>query len=238
MQRYFGNVLNLDVSLTEDDAFHITKVMRAKEGDQIEVVDSGKVFLCKIKNIKPLRIEVEKELKEDHELGNKVILICGLLKGEKIDFVLQKATELGVYEIVFFNSERTIVKFNPSQKESKYERFQKILKEASEQSKRTNIPLLNKLIDFKDIGKLKLDRKYIAYECFKGKANLIKELAKAKDGQVIGIVIGPEGGFSEKEYEFAKEKGFKPVTLGKRILRAETAAIYSLSVISAVLENK
>lgn len=238
MQRYFGNIISNQVALSDDDCFHLVKVMRAIVGDQIEVVDSGKVFLCTVTSIKPLKIEINKEIKEDHNLPNKVVLICALLKGEKIDFVLQKATELGVNEIVFFNSERTIVKMNSAQKESKYERFRKILKEASEQSKRNDIPILTKLIDFKDIAKLKLDRKYIAYEGYKGKPNLVKEVAPAKPGQIIGIIIGPEGGFSEAEYKFAKEKGFKPVSLGKRILRAETAAIYALSVIGNTLESR
>ena len=106
MQRYFGRVLSTQVVLSEDDVFHLTHVMRAKAGEQIEVVADGLVYLAEVKKLKPLTIDVVKKIRENHELPNQVILVASLIKGEKMDFVLQKATELGVSEIVLLQTEK------------------------------------------------------------------------------------------------------------------------------------
>ena len=239
MQRYFGRKVQSHVVLSDEDAFHLLKVMRARRGEEIEVVADEKVFLCVIDSIKPLSITAKKQLKEDNELPNYVILIASLLKGDKMDYVLQKATELGVSEIILLSTERTIVRIKGHQNDLKLGRYQKILKEAACQSKRTIIPYINKIIDSSQIDEIEANLKLIAYEGSKGSSSTLnKKLASVKPGKRIAVIIGPEGGFSEGEVEFAKHCGFIPVGLGKRVLRAETASIYTLSVIANRLEDK
>lgn len=240
MQRYFGQIITDQVLLGDDDIFHLTKVMRARVGDEIEVVSNEKVFLCKVSQLKPhIEIDVVKQIKENHELKNHVILIAALIKGEKMDFVLQKATELGVGEIVLLQTERTIVKIKPAEKDLKLERYRRILKEAAEQCKRTKIPMLYRVIDIKQLGDVDAQVKMIAYEEESGATESFNSIIRSiKDKQKVAIVVGPEGGFSEHEVDMAVAAGYKRVSLGKRILRAETASFYALSVISNHLERK
>lgn len=239
MQRYFGRKLGNNIILDNDDIFHLTKVMRARRGEQIEVVADEKVYLCEIKEIKPLQIVSKKQLKENNELPNYVILAAALLKGDKMDYVLQKATELGVSEVILLTSERTIVKIKEHQNDLKLGRYQKILKEAACQSKRMKIPFVNSIMDFSRIDEIHADLKLIAYEGSKGSSSLFnKKISSLKTGKRVAVVIGPEGGFCEAEVEYAKNNGYIPVGLGNRILRAETASIYALSVIANRLEDK
>ena len=239
MQRYFGRKIQGHVTLSEEDSFHLLKVMRARKGEEIEVVADEKVYLCLVESTKPLIITIKKQLKEDNELPNYVILIAALLKGDKMDYVLQKATELGVSEIILLSTSRTIVRIKGHQNDLKLGRYQKILKEAACQSKRTRIPYINNIIDFSQIDEIEASLKLIAYEGNKGSsATLNKKLASIKPGKRIAVIIGPEGGFSLPELEYAKNSGYIPVGLGKRILRAETASLYTLSVIANRLEDK
>ena len=239
MQRYFGKIIGRQVLLEDDDIFHLTRVMRAKVGEKIEVVNEGVVYIAQINRFKPLEIDVIRRLKENNELPNNIILIASLLKGEKMDLVLQKATELGVSEVVLMQTERTIVKFKKDEKELKLERFNKILKEAAEQSRRSVIPHLYRVIDFNHLNDVEADIKMIAYEGEEGPTNSFnKVIDSIKPGKKVAILIGPEGGFSEHEVDIATAYGYKKISLGKRILRAETAAFYALSVIANQLEKK
>ena len=239
MQRYFGKIIGRQVLLEDSDIFHLTRVMRAKVGEKIEVVNEGVVYLAQINRFKPLEIDVVRRLKENNELPNNIILIAALLKGEKMDLVLQKATELGVSEIVLLQTERTIVKFKKDEKEVKMKRFNLILKEAAEQSRRSIVPHLFRVITLDHLSDIDADVKMIAYEEEAGPTNSFNKIVDAiKPGQKIAVLIGPEGGFAEHEVEIALHHGFKKVSLGKRILRAETAAFYALSVIANRLEKK
>ena len=239
MQRYFARTVGERVILSDDDVFHLTRVMRARPGDNIEVVSDGMVYLACVDRIKPLEITIIRQLIENNELSNDVILICALLKGEKMDLVLQKATELGVGEIILLKTERTIVKINQNDKDLKIERFNKILKEAAEQSKRSRIPTLYRIIDLDQLRTIEADVRIIAYEgTGGGTESFNKILESIKPKQKVAIIIGPEGGFSNKEVDIATHNGYKKVSLGKRILRAETASFYALSVISNYLERK
>lgn len=239
MQRYFGRKLHDDIILEDDDIYHLTKVMRARKGENIEVVADETTFLCEVVSLKPVRIIAKKVIKEDNELPNYVILAACLLKGDKMDFVLQKATELGVSEIILLTSERTIIKIKNQQKDLKLGRYQKILKEAAEQSKRSKIPLINRIISFDRINEIEANVKLIAFEGTKNSlAAFDKKISGIKPNKKIAVIIGPEGGFSLGEVEFAKNHGFTPIGLGSRILRAETASIYALSVIANKLEEK
>ena len=238
MQRYFAHIVDNQVILSEDDVFHLTRVMRCKVGDTIEVVSDGNVYLAEINRFRPLEIFLVRKLRENHELPNDVILIASLIKGEKMDLVLQKATELGVSEIVLLQTERSVVKFKADEKQVKLERFNKILKEAAEQSKRTKIPALFRYGDILALKNIEADVKMIAYEGASGPTTSFNKIIEGvKPRQRIAILVGPEGGFSEKEVEIAERLGYKKVSLGRRILRAETASFYALSVIANILEK-
>jgi len=239
MQRYFGEIVSGRAILSEGDVFHLTKVMRCQVGTEIQVVSDYRAFLAKVCSVKPLIIKVGKALIESRELKSDVILAIATLKGEKLDFVLQKATELGVHEIVLLDTSRTVAKFKARDIENKLTRYRRILKEASEQSMRTRIPLISGALDFKDIGTIRAHHKLIAYEELSGAtASFNRAMQKIEDGQRVAVIIGPEGGFTPEEIDIAKAGGFKCVSLGRRILRAETAAIYALSVIANHLEIK
>ena len=238
MQRYFGRIVGKQVVLDDDDVFHLTRVMRAKVGEQIHVVVDGKVYLCQVNRFKPLDISVVKKLTENNELPNKIILLCSLIKGEKMDLILQKATELGVDEIILLETSRTVVKIKNEEKEAKIERFNKILKEAAEQSRRCKIPSLDRIIKYSQLQNIEADVKIMAYEGEEGRTSSFNKIVeKIKPKQSVAILIGPEGGFEQKEVVAAKDLGYKTISLGKRILRAETAVFYALSVIGYYLEK-
>ena len=237
MQRYFASV-NQDytVSLSKEDEHHLLHVMRMKKGDEIEVVDQQKLYLSRIDSVNPLLISVIHEIASDVELNEDVTLLFALSKGDKNDLVLQKATELGVKKVALINTERTVVKYEAKDINKKIERFNRIMKEASEQCHRLIVPSLMGIFDLTNLPQEVFgDLNYVAYE---KDANEIKEAFKGlSKGHSISILIGPEGGFSENEIAMLTKLGFMRTSLGKRILRAETAAIYALSVIGYLLEK-
>ena len=237
MQRYFvSNIVDGHLELDKDQIRHIEKVMRMQVGDQVTACFNDEVFLCEIKAFNPLDVVVVNKLDEDHELKNPVTLLYCLPKGDKLDLVLQKATELGVSEIILVQSERCVAKIKKEDVEKKLTRFRTILTEASEQSKRNKIPVIEKIIDYKDISKFHFDHAYIAYENSTDET-FYESLMKVKDNESIAVLVGSEGGFSPKEVDYAISNGYHSISLGKRILRSETAAIFSLSAISFILER-
>ncbi len=243
MQRYFIEELNNDFFyLLEDDIHHLKHVMRNKNGDQIQCVASNqKVYLCEIEEIETGKIKVLKELNMDNELGVSVTLAYALPKGDKFEFVLQKACELGVDAIIPLMTNRSVVKTTPSKFEKKYERFNKILKGASKQSFRNKIPSIYPLMTILDLSQYMCDYNLVAYEenAKNNEMTVLKEtLSKVQKGDSILIVVGPEGGFDTIEIEEMVNMGIKPCSLGKRILRSETAPLYMLSAISYALELK
>ena len=237
MQRYFASV-NEDytVSLFKDDEHHVLHVMRMKKGDEIEVVDNQKLYLCRIDTLTPLSISAVHEIANDVEIKEDVTLLFALSKGDKNDLVLQKATELGVKKVALLNTERTVVKYENKDIPKKLERFKKIMKEASEQSHRLIVPELLGIFDLKSLPQTAFsDLNYVAYE---KDASLIDDAFHGlTKGHSVSILIGPEGGLSNQEIDHLTAQGFIRTSLGKRILRAETAAIYALSVIGYILEK-
>lgn len=238
MQRYFALIENNQVFLSELDAHHLLHVMRNKVNDQIEVVSNGRLFLCEIKSLNPLIICVNKELNENSELNKDVTLFVALLKSDKNEFVMQKATELGANRIVFVNSKRSVVKLDQQSFNKKLARYQLIIKEASEQSHRLNIPTIEGVYDLSKLKKEQLSElNLLAFEDLHTSSPEINKV-ELKSSSSISIFIGPEGGFDIEEVNYLNSLGFKSISLGKRILRAETACVYSLSVISYLLESK
>lgn len=236
MQRYFAKINNSQVTLSKDDEHHVLHVMRMKVADEIEVVDEAKLFLCRIDSVNPLSISVIHEIKSDVELPSDITLLFALTKGDKTDLVLQKATELGVKRVALIESERTVVTFENKDQEKKLARYKKIMKEASEQSHRLCVPELVGVFKLNNLPTFLLsDLNYVAYEKDAGATK--EAFQDVKKGRSISLLIGPEGGFSIKEIEMVTKLGFIRTSLGKRILRAETAAIYGLSVLGYLLEK-
>ena len=237
MQRYFAEIKNNNVILSQDDIFHITKVMRGKIGDHIEVVDkvSHNTFLAVIESLNPAVIKVQEPINNDAELNKDVTLFFALAKSDKIEFVIQKATELGAKRVILFQGKRSVVKFSNEDFERKSSRYNAIAKEASEQCHRQFIPEIIYADNLRKIEQYLCDVNLFAYELEVSKSNLIDMIDE--NAKTVSVIIGPEGGFDESEAEYLTSLKFKPVSLGKRILRCETAAVYALSVISYLLEK-
>lgn len=238
MQRYFANKYNQNIILNEGDIFHIEKVMRNKIGDEIQIVCEGDVYLTKITSFKPFSFNIIKKVNDKSELNGYIRLLYCLPKGVKLDLVIQKAVELGVSEIVLVNSSRCVRRFDKKESQNKILRFNKIIKEASEQCKRTNLMKLNDIIDFKDINNYRADKSFIAYENSNESLKSLYDDFKAITGKTINILIGSEGGFSKEEVEYAEKNNFKSISLGNRILRSETSCLYVLSLLSFFMEAK
>ena len=236
MQRYFKDT-NLDIfDLSSDDSYHIIKVMRNNIGDKVEVVIDKCLYICEIINIDNLvTVKRLEEVKCDSELPCYVTIAQSLVKEQKMDLILQKSCELGVSEIIPINATRSIVKLD--KKESKkIERWNKILKEASEQSKRVVIPKVNEIMDVKDLVNLDYDIKILCTvnELSRSLKNV---LSRELNNLRIIFVIGPEGGFTDIEEKILIDNGFISTSFGSRVLRTETASLYALSIINYVLMN-
>lgn len=232
MQRYFSNELKDDkFKLNEDDIYHITRVMRMKTNDKIEVVFEKEVYLC---SLEFCNSEINVNIVEKKQITDsnicEIVLIIPLLKESKMDFILQKATELGVSKIIPVIMERSVVKIDHERELKKIERWSKICKEASEQSMRVTIPVITEIKKLNDL----VDENGLKLVCSTTeKKNTIKmALQSYKSCDKINIVIGPEGGLTLKEEEYLKQIGFIAVSLGNRIMRVETVPVFILSVLN------
>lgn len=216
------------IELSKGDKKYLFNVLRFSPGGIVLILDGkGKSFKAKIIDKNHIEILSEDEhIKED---SLNLILCQSLLKGEKMDFIIQKSTELGVKKIIPFISERCVVKNT-----YKIERWKKIAKESSEQSGRLTVPEISSILAFDDLIK-SIDNGLLFWE--KGQNSLIDALFKLNLSNPMFLIIGPEGGFSSDEAKKALNKGIKIASLGKRILRADTAAIFSLSIVSFLLQN-
>ena len=239
------------IKIQGQDVNHIKKVLRAKIGDKLQICNSqnGENFLCDIEEIRSEDIlcKIKQRIEEKVESNIEVTVFQGLPKADKMEYIIQKSVELGVYDITPVEMKRCVVKLDEKDKNKKQLRWQKISEVAAKQCGRDIIPQINKIINIKNICELikKYDIVLVAYEnekqnTLKEQLNLIKEkMEKLKSDELIkiGIVIGPEGGLEEQDVEILKENGAKIITLGKRILRTETVALNVLSVIMYELEN-
>lgn len=237
MQQYMLNNDNFNQDLVlfnEDDLHHIFKVMRNKTNDLVEVVniDTQTKYVVKLNDDQKTGI-IAYQIHENSELEHDLILAYGLVKADKLEFVIQKATELGVTKFIPLIMERSIVKYEEKKIDKKMQRWQKISKEASEQAHRNALMSIEKPIKVQDLINYDADVKLVPYE----KATLEQRIRSfdLKNKSVL-LVIGPEGGISESEITWFKEHDYQVVTLGKRILRTETAVIAALSIISDLME--
>ena len=226
MQRYFSKG---NFKLEDSDLHHIKNVMRMNVGDNIEVVDNNKLYICNIDSIDPFSISVIRKVEvEDNNLYDLTIGVS-LVNEQKIDLILQKLTELGVKKIIPLSTERSIVKLNEERFIKKKKRWESICKEASEQSKRIDIPVITNIMTFKDLVKEEYDYKLVASTKEKDKL-LNSYLQNIKSCAKIIIVVGPEGGLSEKEEDFLVDNNYSRVSFGNLVFRVETACIYCASI--------
>ena len=242
MAKFFvsNNLIKDDrVFIDGENVNHIINSLRCKIGEEIEIsTGDGFDYLCKIEEIsKDLVIaKIIDCFGNESEPNVKITLYQGLPKAEKMELIIQKCIELGIDEIVPINTDRTIVKL-AGKEEKKLARWNKIAEAAAKQSRRGKVPKVRSVINFSQaIQKASQNNlNIIPYE--KEEKNSIKNIIKGFDGESIGIFIGPEGGFSEKEIEIAIKNNIKPITLGKRILRTETAGFITTAILLYELEE-
>ena len=219
--------------ITESDFNHISNVLRMKTGDEILVSCNGQASLCKIEIFSDyVKAEVIEENYHNTNLPIKIHLFQGLPKSDKMELIIQKAVELGVEEITPVEMNRCVVKIEEKKKKSKQERWQLIAESAAKQSKRVVIPKVNNIISYKQFLEKteELSVLLVPYENKDGMKATKEALKEIKSGDTVGIIIGPEGGFDEKEIDLATDVGGKTISLGSRILRTETAAIASVTM--------
>ena len=235
MHRFFiPQLYNEEMSITGVDAKHIGKVLRMQPGDKLQIVsDDGVSALAEVTAISETTVTVRclEVLAESHEPAVKITLAQGLAKGEKMDFIIQKAVELGAYSIVPVAMEHSVVRLDGAKADKKVERWQKIAEAAAKQSKRDIIPQVQAV---QSVSQMLVNNnckaKIIAYEC-EDRMGLKTALREAGQLDDLLLIIGPEGGISEGELTKAREAGAVPVSLGRRILRAETAGLVAMSAI-------
>jgi len=227
--------------ITGPDVNHIRNVLRMKPGEAVRISDgSGSCYDGIIDTLQndEIVVRLSGEKIESTELPVETVLFQGLPKSDKMELIIQKNTELGISAIVPVSTSRAVVKLDEKKADSKVKRWNGIAEAAAKQSKRTLIPQIRPVMSFKQalIEASAFDIKLMPYENAEGMAFTRKCISEIKPGARVAIFIGPEGGFSEEEVEAASEAGFVPITLGRRILRTETAGMSVLSMLVYALE--
>lgn len=231
------------ITITGKDVNHIKNVLRMKAGEEISISNGvdGKDYRCGIEELLDEEIICSlRFIKEDGvELPAKVYLFQGLPKADKMELIIQKAVELGVHAVIPVSCKRAVVKLDEKKAKSKIARWQQIAEAAAKQSKRGIIPEVKTVLSMKEAVALaeQCEVKLIPYELAEGMEKTKEIMNSLKPGEDIAIFIGPEGGFEESEVRLAIENGIVPITLGKRILRTETAGMTVLSWIMYQLES-
>ena len=230
MQRYFA--VDKDLNISDKDKHHIINVMRMKLNDKIEIVYNEKVYMCEINDIskKDVSYSVKDIIDVNNELPLKVTIAVSLVNEKKLDFILQKCTELGVYDFILVNSDRSKIKIDGKEKK-KIERWNTITKEAAEQSHRNIKPIVRDIMSINDVLKLDYDLK-LTCSTKENEKTIKNVLQNSTNCDRIIIVVGPEGGLTNYEEEILKENNYIPITLGNLILRTETVPIYIMSLIN------
>jgi len=268
MYQFFVDESQIDVEhktivITGADVNHVKNVLRMKVGEEIAVSNGvdGKEYRCGIRAFREAgepaetamhgawisggawqasAVECElRFIKEDGvELPSKIYLFQGLPKADKLELIIQKAVELGVYQVIPVETKRSIVKLDEKKAKAKTARWQQISEAAAKQSKRGIIPEIKEPMSFASALQMAeaMDVKLIPYELAEGMEKTRSLIESVKPGQSIAIFIGPEGGFDEAEVAAAQQAGIEPITLGRRILRTETAPLAILAWLGYWLE--
>ena len=229
------------ICIVGGDVNHIGHVLRMKTGEKIRISDqSGRSYFCRILEI--TEEEVWAQIEDTDEMGtefsHKVYLFQGLPKSDKMELIIQKAVELGVYEIIPVAMKNCVVKLDEKKAANKVKRWQAIAESAAKQSKRTVIPEVKMPMSYKEAVAYakKLDVKLVPYENEHGMAGTKAAMEQIKKGESIAVFIGPEGGFAPEEIALVQDE-MQLISLGKRILRTETAGIAALAILGYQLES-
>lgn len=223
------------------DVNHIKNVLRMGAGEEV-LISNGvdKDYLCEVTSVTAQEVIARILSVEEggRELPARITLFQGLPKGDKMELIIQKAVELGACEIVPVETKRTVVKLDKKKEESKLRRWNAVSESAAKQSKRLIVPEVTGVMSLKEalVFSKEFDLTVIPFENAKGMERTREILSQVKPGMNVGIFIGPEGGFEDSEIELSESFGARTVTLGKRILRTETAGLSVLSVLSYLLE--
>lgn len=236
MHRYFvKNFDGMNFLLDQENHHHIKNVVKLSINDEVVCIFEGVSYLCTLSEISDKETYATKKEKLDTNTNNvKKILILGIIREQKWDFVLQKATELGVDIIVPVEFKRNVVKIDDKKMLAKVQRWSKICEDAAEQSYRNTIPLITDVV--RNISDLKQYISDINLAAWEEESDMsYKEYINQKF-KSISFIVGPEGGIEPKEIQKLNELGFKTVTLGKNIMRAETVPLFIMSVLNFVKE--
>jgi 16S rRNA (uracil1498-N3)-methyltransferase len=238
MQQYFVKqklILDTEFEMTPQQSFHMLKVLRMKEGKVIRLVDSqANVYLGSIRISKDtVLVRVIQSVSENRESTVKITLAIAMIKGDRWDWVLEKATECGVDAIVPFISARCVIKDKPEAIARKLERYRKIMTEAAEQSYRHQVPTIVEPVSLKKLIDHKSAANFVAYE----KEDSVFLARLEEPLSTVTMVIGPEGGFTHEEISYLQDHDFISVSLGKRIFRSETAAVAACIILDALGER-
>ena len=269
MYQFFVDTSQIDlenktVTITGPDVNHIKNVLRMKPGEELAVSNGqdGKEYRCAVRAFREaadgpsaggqstggqsadgfgfVDCELRFVKEEGVELPVKITLFQGLPKADKMELIIQKAVELGVYRVVPVEMKRCVVKLDAKKAKAKTARWQQIAEAAAKQSKRAIIPEITEPMSLKNALELatEMQVKLIPYELAEGMDKTRALLEAIAPGQEVAVFIGPEGGFDEAEVQAAMERGLEPITLGRRILRTETAGMTVLAWLSYLLEGK
>lgn len=238
------NLQDKKVIIMGSDVNHIKNVLRMKPGEELSVSNGqdGREYRCGIVELSEECVICElRFIKEDNvELPSGIYLFQGLPKSDKMEWIIQKAVELGVREVIPVATKRCVVKLDEKKAASKTARWQGIAEAAAKQSKRGIVPVVSDVMSFREAIRkaCDMDVRLIPYELAEGMERTREIFEALQPGQDVAIFIGPEGGFEESEIQYARENGVEPITLGKRILRTETAGMTVLAWLGYILEDR
>ena len=245
MHRFFvepSQIGEKEIVITGPDVNHIRNVLRMRAGEELLAADGqGSEYRCILRELQDseIRAEICRKLSGSAELPSRITLFQGLPKSDKMDLIIQKCVELGVFRIVPVTTKRTVVKLDAKKEESRRKRWTAVSESAAKQSGRGIIPEISGVRGFKEAVEEagELDICLIPYEKAEDMARTREILSGIPAGASIGVFIGPEGGFEEEEVREAMEAGARPITLGRRILRTETAGMAVLAMLGYLLEE-
>ena len=232
MIRVFGVKTHETIQVSEADLFHLTTVLRIQHHESFELLCDHVVYRCVVTSVKPFTFDVLESIEEQRELSHALTLLYVIPKGDKLDLVIQKAVELGTKTIILTQSTHSVVHWDESQFEKKRQRFEKMIAEATLQSKRTHLMELVFIPTLQKALHLPFDLKLIASEYHLQTPSLQTFTPSLTRQSSISVLVGAEGGFTKPEVQTAIDLGYQPFSLGRRILRTETAAIAALAHLS------
>ncbi len=230
-----------EIRIEGSDVNHIRNVLRIRPGEQISVSSGSARYRCEVVRLEEdsVTAKILWKQEKDTELSCRISLFQGLPKGDKMELIVQKAVELGAFEIIPMATKRSVVRLDEKRADSKQKRWSAIAESAAEQSMRTIVPEVRPLMSFAEAVSYAagFTQKFIPYERAEDMDETKAAFSAIRPGDTVAVFIGPEGGFDEEEIALAKSAGVRPLTLGRRILRTETAGMTVLSILMFQLEK-